>query len=410
MLRAIILALSLFIGANAGAAQDTSAKPAAAEQQPMPAPKAAQPSGRISGIVICSDTQKPGRGIRVNIARDQTPGQHDGLDTYVMTDSDGRYLFDRLKPGDYFVRIHANGYLYLRPPDPNKSQNSLAASQETSIASTKITLRPNEAAIFDVTLQRSASISGYVYFDDGSPAMGAEIRVEQTDPGPGYKPEPGEPSYMSIARFGDRGLTDERGYFRITTLGAGTYRIAAAPMFQTHSYFYDFNDSDLETERHYPESLTVFSGDTIHRAQAKTYKLRPGEDVSDIRITIPLAGFYKVGGTTSVVDGRTPNKGVATLVDESDHDIHFRTELSTDGNFDFATIPAGTYKLTLSHLYIAGPDHRLRDYSNDDAVIDSNAFSGAETTIIVKNSDILDLHFEVHEIPMPPQKPDDNDP
>lgn len=330
-----------------------------------------------------------------------------------MTDSEGRYQFDHLKPGDYFINIRTNGYLYLPPPDTTQPSSPSVALLETYIASNKITLHPNESATFDVTLQPSASLSGYVYFDDGSPAMNTEIRVEEIDPGPFYKPKPGEPSYMPILRIGDRGMTDDRGHFRITSLGTGTYRIAAAPTLQAPFSAYMFEpylSAELSNELHQPAFLTVFSGDTIHRAQAKTYKLKPGDDVSDIRITIPLSNLYKIRGYVEAKDGRTPNEGLVTLVDTADPEVHLRAGLQKDGSFLFAAVPTGTYKLTMSQSFIAKPDTSEKEYNDDDTDIPTNAFSSVDSTIILKNSDILDLHFEVHEIPMPPKPPDDDDP
>jgi hypothetical protein len=106
----------------------------------------------------------------------------------------------------------------------------------------------------------------------------------------------------------------------------------------------------------------------------------------------------------SATDGRTVKMGRVSLVDNGDAEIHFRTSIQKDGGFDFSGVPSANYKLSISSVFIGKPDFRFRGYSEDDAVIPTHAFASVSSSVIVKDSDVLDLHFYLSEVPLPPKE------
>src|SRR6188768_2206232 len=73
-------------------------------QQRRDAAPAPQGTGRISGTVIGAESQRPVRFARVEI------GSSAGSSTAV-TDDNGAFTFERLRPGAYMLQVSKPGYL-----------------------------------------------------------------------------------------------------------------------------------------------------------------------------------------------------------------------------------------------------------------------------------------------------------
>jgi hypothetical protein len=198
-----------------------------------------------------------------------------------------------------------------------------------------------------------------------------------------------EPNIVRIIG-GQNRMTDDRGYFRITSIPAGVYRVVAVPAVEGFDW----------------SGLSIYSGNTYHRDAAKTYELRAGEEIGEIEIEVPL-DLYKVAGNAMSSDGRSPNVGTVTLTQSSDTSMHTVTHLLRDGSFAFTGVPPGTYKLTLSAARIGKPNTQQMEYSTDDVDIPIAAFAEVSQVVIVKNSDVTDIHLDAVEIPIPPEDTSD---
>jgi hypothetical protein len=81
--------------------------------------------------------------------------------------------------------------------------------------------------------------------------------------------------------------------------------------------------------------------------------------------------------------------------------------MNRDGTFLFAAIPSGTYKLSTSDVYFGVRDE---DDSRDFMPLKKKrAYANGALSVIVEDSDVLDLNLSLPEIPMPPKKPGDDD-
>ena len=267
------------------------------------------------------------------------------------TGMDGSYTIANLAEGDYGVIAMLPGY--LSPLDQLSMEDF--QGREMPEALTKLLAKEGSAhvtahqtASHDVTLVRGATVSGRVLYSDGSPATQVNIDVQDVNAKP-FQPKEGEPNinFPSMLRnmfTHQTNGTDDEGHFRIAGLQPGTYRIAASlgplfgqewtmPLTKAWRMF-----SGMLTDA---GALRIYSGDTLHKSAAKTYDLRPGDNVTGADIMIPLGAFHQVRGLLSAVDGRPVNTAALTLTDTSDDGIHFSAKPAADGVFTFPTVPSG---------------------------------------------------------------------
>lgn len=354
------------------------------------------PTGRVTGAVLCSDTRKPCRGAEVflKIFPDNTV-VGPTFDSETIAGIDGVYVFDNLPPGKYVVIASLPGYLssYIVPqPEGQPDAATRAAEIAKWVQSLQIVVASSQTSIHDITLIRGASLSGRVLYADGSPAIHAFIRVEHADP----DQKTGEPDRDHHVVPTDRNTasTNDVGEFRISGIRPDRYRVAAVPRLLEGSGDYD------------PPSFAIYSGDTIHRKAAKVYALRLNENVGDIEITIPLGGLHRVSGRLATSDDHSLNMGSVTLASTDDDSILYRVDIDSHGDFAFASVPPGAYALTLTDAFIGTPADTTKDPEST-RLIPTRAFTAETLPILVKDTDLSDIHPMLKEIPLPPQANND---
>jgi hypothetical protein len=331
------------------------------------------------------------------------------------TAMDGSYTIPNVSEGDYGVLALLPGYLSpLDQLSPEDFQDASVTASLLKLLGQEGTVHvvAHQTASHDVTLVRGASISGQVLYSDGTPASQVNLEVEDINAKP-HKAKPGEPDVnfaammRSMFTHQTNGTNDE-GRFRISGIAPGTYRIAAISASMLGLDDSAMNEgaamfSGMLTDRN---ALHVYSGNTLHKNAAKTYELRAGDNITGVDITIPLSMFHQIRGVLAAQDGRTINAAQLMLTDTTDDSFHFSASPSDDGSFTFATVPAGTYKLAASQARIMAlypntmPDIPVR-WAPKHPV---NAFADADTTLIVKDSDLLDVSLLLTEMPLPKEE------
>ena len=98
--------------------------------------------------------------------------------------------------------------------------------------------------------------------------------------------------------------------------------------------------------------LTIYSGNTLHRKDAKVYELRAGDATDGIEIVLPLNGLHSVRGIAASKDGIPLNAGSLHPCITGDSAINFHTRIDADGTFVFSGIPEDTYQLKASNAFI----------------------------------------------------------
>jgi hypothetical protein len=253
-----------------------------------------------------------------------------------------------------------------------------------------------ETETFDVTLRRGAAISGRVLYSDGSPAAQVVIDVEDVNSKRKQGASADDVDIDALMRtvFTHESLgTNDQGRFRIAGLEAGTYRVSAVQS-AGGAMGSDMGEGIgvMIGGMNDPAALHFYSGDTIHRKAAKTYELRPGDEVADIEITIPEDSFHSVSGTLTALTGDTINEATLKLTDTADETLVFASKLGPDGSFAFPTVPPGTYTLT------AKDAKSLKTEADEKGGVKPAPpvnFEATSVGVIVKDGDVADVQLSL---------------
>ena len=377
--------------------------------------------GRVTGTVLCADTHAPARNAVVFLspvpdANGDSPA--DDINSISHARLDGTYTVTQVPPGPYIVLAILPGYLspiqQLFDASSPRGETDTDANRAKRLAIfPHILVESGKTTTFDIALDRAAAISGTVLYDDGSPAMSINLRLEPVTPTQADKEAEKLPgASMRVVgqnTFANQNFsTDDRGHYRIASVPPGNYRISAmvrAGLARDYTDMSYLGSSQLELT-----ALRAYARNTLHRADAQAVELKAGDEVRDVDITIPLHDLHRLRGTLAATDGRTVSTAQLTLTDAADESISFSNAPSSDGTFEFPTVPNGTYALTVTEaeIQISIPGGRTR-FPNHKTL---NTFADTTLSVNIKDADQLDLSVALKEVPMvrkPNAKPKDDE-
>ena len=332
--------------------------------------------------------------------------------------ADGTYLFTNVKAGTYYVHAQAPGYVDPLSQFSDEDFASADPAMRKKIADVApiITVNGTEQARADLRLDRGASISGRVLYDDGTPAAGWVVRTVHDAPA-------GSPQSLGMGvdladidlnHITEMSQTDDTGHFRIAGLPAGSYvleaRLTTAAL--GHSAF---NPITSNAGNPFASAtmagimglkLTVYSGNAVRRAEATAVKVGSGEDRSGYDITMPLHTMHSIGGVVRAKsDAHTVNSGTVELTAQTpdgkpDATLHLTANVSPDGSFHFDYIPGpATYTVKVSHAADVTTTGTTRMLGSTIAQQKTNhSYGSATATAVLGDSDIPDLKIDVPEV------------
>jgi hypothetical protein len=285
-------------------------------------------TGSVTGRVYCADSQKPARfaNIRLQPIEGQE-GIFGGRGGFATTGSDGSFRITGVSPGEYYIDVMMPGYIQPLRGMLSSLENLAPEDRDRITAQlTPVNVAANQSANVQVMIFRGATIGGTVSFDDGAPAAGVSIQALLLPPNTGAR-VPGSAQQQSFAGFA---RTDDRGQFRVTGLGDGTYIVFAAP----RSIF------------------PIYYGNTIERSHAKKLDVHAGDELPGADIQIPAAGMHSVSGVVvSQQDGHTLSRGSVQLRLTSGDTGTISATTASDGTFRFNAVPAGKFTVQLMNAY-----------------------------------------------------------
>jgi hypothetical protein len=205
----------------------------------------------------------------------------------------------------------------------------------------KVVLAPNQPAHVELRIERGASLSGVVHYDDGSPAPGVTpVLLKLQDDG----------KWKQIGPNGAiPAISDDRGRYRISGIVAGKYALKAAlPTTQT-SIGMGGGAGSLSFHMNMGDALEVYSGGAMREKDVKPLEVGPGADVDGVDIVFPLDNLHMVSGSVvAKADGHAVNAGMITLMDSDGKTTVRSAMVEQDGTFKLNYIPEGQYVLHAS--------------------------------------------------------------
>ncbi len=417
-MHALVLA-SLLLASVSAVAQDAAQGRVQGIQRPVPAAPKAVPQGSVAGHVMLADTRTPARGARVMLISAASLGigdadQRAGSDQQQMaaTSLDGSFFISHVAPGQYVALAFAAGYL--------SPLNGMDISEDAGEADLKVMgkkllenapvvqVRGAEIARIDIDLQRGAVLSGRVLYSDGAPAAQLPVSAQKSvDAKPGPPQAIDMAAVMAAFLLQQRLGTDDQGRFRIAGIPPGSYRLAVVQTFTSNMDVGDAFESVLNPMAPQKGSLVVYSGNTLHRKDAKVYDLKPGDEVNDIEIVLPIDGLRSIRGIVTGKDGAPLNSGTLDLTDTADSAIIFHAALGPGGEFRFNGVPQGTYQLKAANGGIFDnldyrvniPPEALRNMPQQ--YKQSRAFADTTISVLVGATDVDSLVVTLPDAPLP---------
>jgi hypothetical protein len=300
----------------------------------MSASGSAELTGTITGRVFAEDTQKPVRFCTVNLTaiRNDNSMSRGGGSGYggigSSTNVNGAFTLN-VAPGEYYVSASQAGYIQVNAP------TSSSESAPPQGALVHVVVQANQTVQADITIQRGATISGHLSYDDGTPAVGMNATAVVIDT-------------KTSSKTPLTARADDRGEYRINGLPDGKYTVRVQA-----SYGYGFTGNGAGGAR--SVQFPTYYGNTLIFSQATTFEIHSGDDRSGTDLTVPvtslrsLSGFVQADGTgrglsgmnvtISLKDPTAPPGGVVAST------ASFSTYTLADGSFKFDGLPDGDYFL-----------------------------------------------------------------
>ncbi|HZL24978.1 MAG TPA: carboxypeptidase-like regulatory domain-containing protein [Acidobacteriaceae bacterium] len=388
-------------------------------QQPADAP-----SGTVSGVVTCSDTQRPARFASVTLTPvpDDKPAVKpmsdkeaeadpaaamklvtERMGTMTMlqgqTGLDGAYTIANVPPGDYYVSSTEPGYV-----------SSMAAARAAAPPGAKgkamypgvtvVHVEANHTAHGDLTLDRGAAVMGTVAFDDGAPAGKVMVMIEKVEPSKASDDSGFSSADVVMAMAGGAGsatITDDRGHFRIAGIAPGDYTLRTT--LQVNSSF-SMRGGVMDMSALLKASPLVFySPGTVHKKDAKKITLAGSEEHGDLNITVDLNGMHSVSGRiASAVDHHGLNEATVELTDVNDKKFTRKAGVDPTGAFTITYVPPGTYTLEVSGGADTEPAKKKPGgLVNFSATHTLKSYETATQQVIVDATDVTGVNIELKE-------------
>jgi protocatechuate 3,4-dioxygenase beta subunit len=288
-----------------------------------PNPRAVAPrdpngaTGGVAGRIVSADEGRPIRHAQVRAERGA--GERPDEPSVTLTDEDGRYQLSALPTGLWTLTVSKAGYVRT------------VSGQKRSASPSTLRITANEITSFDAALVRGAAISGAVIDESGDPVAGVAVQALR-------------------ARFvdGARRLTevatdqtDDTGAFRLHSLPAGEYYVAARMRVASPE------DAGLTSD-----ALPTFYPGTSSIGEARRVSVGSGDDRGGVSFAVLPASPVRISGTIVDSTGRSVDEAPVELIDPTDGTVVAHPfgnfGLTHDGGrYTFLNVSPGAYLVSV---------------------------------------------------------------
>jgi protocatechuate 3,4-dioxygenase beta subunit len=294
---------------------------------------AAAPSiAAVSGQVVEEGSGRPVEGAQVTITPSRSgPGDRSRS---TITDHEGRYVFDNLEAGQYWVMVQKPGFVLLTLTGPPPMFDLEPGERRDGVT---------------VTLQKSAVIVGRVLDEHGEPLIDARVEAMQRPPVPGA----GLRLPHGLVHAGRSAQTNDLGEFRLFGLPPGEYYVMATP-----SHGLGMSPPPRATTM-----LPTYFPTTPDPVAAQPINVAGGQTSADIVIRMVGVPAFQVSGVVLDEGGRPIVNAMVRLIGEEPATAPMfmmgrldQQRTDTSGKFTLNNVPNGTYTLlAVAPVVISGP-------------------------------------------------------
>jgi hypothetical protein len=288
-------------------------------------------TGRISGRVTVEGVDTPIQGARIMLFPVVRPSGPSGpIDIpQATTDQEGRFVLDRLAPGEYRIEVQKTGFAPLLGPGTRPPTIQVAAGQTVEAV--------------HVQLQKGGVIAGKVLDPSGEPFTDGRIMTMRRTAG---SSSGAAPRFMPTPAQGPQ-QTNDLGEFRVSGLAPGEYYVAAMP---GPSTFGGPTTAVAPTGSARTVLATTFYPGTTDPAGAQPITVAAGTEVSSLVFTMQATPAFRVSGVVVDENGSPVPRAIVMLMVDPRSGMFLgpagNTRTLDDGRFVIEDVPTGSYRVT----------------------------------------------------------------
>jgi len=346
--------------------------------QPTPEP----PKSTVRGRVFYADTGRAVKRVSLMFIPENVSGGPSQSPSG-LTDNEGNFQMKAVQAGTYYAIVNAPGvYSPLAFFDFSVSRNRGGSEKEAFKKAFEgfepIYVDGVTETFVQIPAKRGGAIGGRVIYDDGDAAIGVKVEILRKVEDKFMSSIPNFSSLSSMRMGGGVFQTDDRGVYRFAGLPPGEYIVKVSE-----------NVSHTETvERRYYDPfegtlggksfLTIFYPDVPDTKSAQLITVAPGQEISEINLTLPSRNLYKIEGKVLARKDKSPVKAQINIRRKNQEEVFSifdeiggrQQAASTDenGNWKFKELPKGTYTLTIEPVNEDRNDESYQRYSNSNSM------------------------------------------
>lgn len=265
-----------------------------------------------------------------------------GISEFVLTNDDGEFEIKGVKAGVYYPFVDMPNVLNLQGVNKFYDKNNVLALAKFEKFFQKITVDGFSEINVLISVKRGAAVSGRISYSDGSPAVNFKIEIIRK------KMEEWDEEEITV----QKGITDDRGFYRFTELLPGEYFIKVIEPSDHRG------NGKVDEWRVFSDGseLNIFYPNASEIDKAKSVEVDWGQEQTNIDLIIPDRKLFKISGVVVAKDTQEPVANIPLKfqkIDEAKGANYYTSRINTiytdeKGNWSYKDLPQGIYRLETS--------------------------------------------------------------